>query len=119
MLGILRKLHAAVLVMPGFIVLGSGANLSVSAGASIVIALPVSGDNERMKRVAFRLVEDAGFNPVDGGTLAESWRQQPGTGAYTTDLDEAQLRKALVSLTPRDRAFGGSEAGLSRRRNAT
>jgi hypothetical protein len=68
------------------------------------IALPVSGDDEQTKRIAFILVEDVGFTPVDAGPLADSWRQQPGSGAYTTDLDEASLRKALNSLTPEDRA---------------
>jgi 8-hydroxy-5-deazaflavin:NADPH oxidoreductase len=74
------------------------------SGSQSRIALPVSGDDEQTKRVAFTLVEDAGFTPLDAGPLAESWRQQPGTGAYTTDLGEAYLRKALDSLTPEDRA---------------
>jgi predicted dinucleotide-binding enzyme len=41
------------------------------------------------------LVEDTSFNAVDAGTIAESWRQQFGTPAYSTELTADQLREAL------------------------
>ena len=43
-----------------------------------------------------RLVEDLGFDPVDGGDLDNSWRQQPGTPAYCQDLEATALRRALA-----------------------
>ena len=43
------------------------------------------------------LVEDTGFDAIDGGTLAESWRQQPITSAYCTELTAGKLRAALAS----------------------
>jgi 8-hydroxy-5-deazaflavin:NADPH oxidoreductase len=43
-----------------------------------------------------RLVDDLGFDPVDGGDLDSSWRQQPGTPAYCRDLDAPTLRRALA-----------------------
>jgi hypothetical protein len=43
-----------------------------------------------------RLVDDLGFDPVDGGVLDDSWRQQPGTPAYCRDLEAAALRRALA-----------------------
>ena len=61
------------------------------------IALPVSGDDPIAKRIALELVNTAGFAGVDAGSLKESWRHQPGTPAYCTDLDEGSLRKALLS----------------------
>ena len=61
------------------------------------IALPVAGDDERFKRLALELVEDAGFDAVDAGGLADSWRQQPGTPAYCTELTVEQLRFSLAS----------------------
>jgi 8-hydroxy-5-deazaflavin:NADPH oxidoreductase len=64
-------------------------------GAPGRIALPVAGDDRRAKEIVIRLVEELGFDGVDAGTLDESWRQQPGTPVYTTDLDAAALRKAL------------------------
>ena len=42
-----------------------------------------------------RLVEDTGFDAVDAGTIAESWRQQMGTPAWCTELTADQLREAL------------------------
>jgi len=43
-----------------------------------------------------RLVDDLGFDPVDGGNLDDSWRQQPGTPAYCQDLEAAALRRTLA-----------------------
>jgi predicted dinucleotide-binding enzyme len=34
------------------------------------------------KAAVLRLVDDLGFDPVDGGDLDNSWRQQSGTPAY-------------------------------------
>jgi predicted dinucleotide-binding enzyme len=60
------------------------------------IALPVAGDRAEAKSRVGRLVDDLGFDPIDGGVLDDSWRQQPGTPAYCRDLDAAALRRALA-----------------------
>src|SRR5712671_171401 len=60
------------------------------------IALPVAGDRAEAKAPVLRLVDELGFDPVDGGDLDNSWRQQPGTPAYCRDLDVAALRRALA-----------------------
>jgi 8-hydroxy-5-deazaflavin:NADPH oxidoreductase len=60
------------------------------------IALSVFGDSLNAKAAVLRLVDDLGFDPVDGGELHESWRQQPGTPAYCQDLEAAALRRALA-----------------------
>jgi predicted dinucleotide-binding enzyme len=64
------------------------------------IALPVAGDDQRAKDVVMRLVDELGFDPVDAGGLDESWRQQPGTPVYTTDLDAAGVKRALAEASP-------------------
>jgi predicted dinucleotide-binding enzyme len=56
------------------------------------IALPVAGDDAKAKAVVLQLVDELGF---DAGGLDDSWRQQPGTPVYTTDLDAEGVRKAL------------------------
>ncbi|MCX8526370.1 NAD(P)-binding domain-containing protein [Chryseobacterium formosus] len=61
------------------------------------IAISIAGDNDEHKKVVTQIVDITGFDTVDGGTLAESWRQQPGTPAYCTELEEAELKKALES----------------------
>jgi predicted dinucleotide-binding enzyme len=43
------------------------------------IALSVAGDSSEAKTAVLRLVDDLGFDAVDGGVLDDSWRQQPGT----------------------------------------
>jgi hypothetical protein len=42
------------------------------------------------------LIDALGFAGVDAGTLADSWRQQPGTPAYCRDLDKDRLKGALA-----------------------
>ena len=64
------------------------------------IALPVAGDDERAKSVVSGLVEELGFDPVDAGSLDETWRQQPGTPVYAADLDEKGVRQALGEARP-------------------
>lgn len=65
------------------------------SGAPGRIALPVAGDDKRAKEVVIQLLDQLGFDGVDAGTLDESWRQQPGTPVYGTDLDADGVRKAL------------------------
>jgi len=60
------------------------------------VALSVAGDSANAKATVLRLVDDLGFDPVDGGDLDNSWRQQPGTPAYCRDLEAAALRRALT-----------------------
>lgn len=69
-------------------------------GAEGRIALPVAGAAGPGKDLVFELVDELGFDPVDGGTLAESWRQQPGTPVYGADLDVAGTVQALAAATP-------------------
>ncbi|MGY5802438.1 NADPH-dependent F420 reductase [Rhizobium sp. LEGMi12c] len=59
------------------------------------IALPVAGDDPESKLVVMKLVDDTGFDAFDAGSLALSWRQQPGTPAYCTELTAEQLASAL------------------------
>jgi len=70
------------------------------AGTPGRIALPVAGDDARAKAVVLRLVDELGFDGVDAGGLDESWRQQPGTPVYTTDLDADGVRRALSEARP-------------------
>jgi hypothetical protein len=48
------------------------------------------------KATVLRLIDDPGFDPVDGGNLGNSWRQQAGTPAYCKDLESTALRQALA-----------------------
>lgn len=61
------------------------------------IALPVAGQDGPSKQVVFELVNQLGFDPVDGGTIEQSWRQQPGTPVYGKDYGVAEAVAALAA----------------------
>jgi len=73
------------------------------------IALPVSGDDPKAKAIVMQLVDEIGFDPVDAGTLVDSWRQQPDTPVYATDHDVDGVRRALSEAKrERTEAFTGT-----------
>ena len=69
-------------------------------GAPGRIALPVAGNNPVAKKLVTELIDEIGFDPVDAGALDESWRQQPGTPVYATDLDADGVRRVLREAHP-------------------
>ena len=103
-------------------------NKGASPGTSGRICLSVAGDNSKDKEVILELIDLLGFDGLDAGTLADSWRQQPGTPAYCKDLDVmglaialkkaeyskiAQYRMAAVSEAERAVAEAGSLAAAT------
>jgi 8-hydroxy-5-deazaflavin:NADPH oxidoreductase len=87
-------------------------------GAPGRIALPVAGDDRRAKEIVIQLLDQLGFDGVDAGNLDESWRQQPGTPVYGTDLDAEGVRKALAGAgqerSAAFRAEGATPAAVRR-----
>lgn len=76
------------------------------------VAIPVAGDDAEAKRKVMALIDELGFDPVDAGSLSESWRQQPGTPVYVKDYDAARVREALARATPeRKPEFRAEEEG--------
>jgi NAD(P)-dependent dehydrogenase (short-subunit alcohol dehydrogenase family) len=64
-------------------------------GTQARIALPIAGDVADAKAVVMRLGDELGFDPVDAGSIDDSWRQQPRTPVYVTDFDLDGVRRAL------------------------
>ncbi|RUO34867.1 3-hydroxyisobutyrate dehydrogenase [Aliidiomarina soli] len=64
------------------------------------IAVAVAGDDAQSKTLVMDIVSQIGFDPVDGGSLSESWRQQPGTPGYCCDYDAKAMRNALEQAVP-------------------
>src|ERR1700739_1114570 len=62
------------------------------AGSRDRVALPISGDNPKAKEIVAQLIDRIGFDSVDAGTIAESWRQQPGSPVYCTNPTKEELR---------------------------
>ena len=71
------------------------ANLAQPAGNARRLAVAVAGDSEAQKKLVMDLVGQIGFDAVDSGSLADSWRQQPCTPAYCCDYSAAEMRQAL------------------------
>ncbi|SNT44138.1 NADPH-dependent F420 reductase [Rhodococcoides kyotonense] len=71
----------------------------VPAGTDGRIALPIAGADGAGKKLVFDVVDQLGFDPVDGGTLEQSWRQHPGTPVYGKDYDADGVKKALAEAT--------------------
>ncbi len=68
------------------------------AGTPGRIGLPVAGDEPAAKQKVMAMVEELGFDALDGGSLHESWRQQPGTPVYCTDMPAAEIQQYFASL---------------------
>ncbi|CDG50967.1 NAD(P)-binding domain-containing protein [Vreelandella titanicae] len=58
-------------------------------------ALPIAGDDDAAKESVARLVRQFGFDVVDAGSLAESWRFERAKPAYCIPFDREGVRQAL------------------------
>jgi predicted dinucleotide-binding enzyme len=70
-------------------------NGGLPKGSKNRIALPISGDDDEAKKKIIDLVDQMGFDGVDAGTLAESWRQQPGAPTYCVDANKQEMPPLL------------------------
>src|ERR1044071_4418599 len=75
------------------------------------LALPIAGDDKQSKDVISILVDDSGFDSLDYGSLQDSWRQQPGSPVYCTDLTLPQLKKSIEKAR-KELLPGRREVGL-------
>lgn len=62
-------------------------------GESLAIAM--AGDNKAAKETVAQLIEDAGYFPVDIGTLDESAPLDPGGVLWNSAITETELRQRL------------------------
>jgi predicted dinucleotide-binding enzyme len=86
------------------IVAPSLASKALPTGNSNRVALSVAGNEEEHKHTVRELINEIGFDAIDGGSLSESWRQQPGAPAYCKDFDKKALAAALQDADIRKRA---------------
>lgn len=61
------------------------------------IAIAVAGDELQQRTRVAELIDQIGFDPVDIGALAQSWRLHPGTIGYCHDYDAVTLRAAVAA----------------------
>ena len=77
---------------------------AIPSGNANRLALSIAGDNAEQKQTIMKLIDEIGFDAIDGGLLSESWRQQPGEPAYCQDLDRENLKTALQQADNSKRA---------------
>ena len=63
------------------------------------LAVPIAGDDPEAVQAAVGLVQDAGFDPVELGKLADARRFQRGAPGYGQNVSAAELKQKL-SLAP-------------------
>ncbi|MFJ2558908.1 MULTISPECIES: NADPH-dependent F420 reductase [unclassified Streptomyces] len=69
--------------------------LARPVGAPDRSALPISGDDAAAKAEAAALLDVLGYDAVDIGTLADSWRSQPGTPVHVDPYFTAKPAQEL------------------------
>jgi predicted dinucleotide-binding enzyme len=91
-----QKIGRPVVKAFNHILSASLASRGLPPGSPGRISLSIAGDDPAAKKLVLDLIDDIGFDGVDAGTIADSWRQQPGTPSYARDLS-ADERKAALS----------------------
>ena len=75
-------------------------SLTRPSGAPDRTALPIAGDDAAAKAAVTAYLDSIGYNAVDGGTLADSWRQEPDTSPLRCPLRPLLLPKPATPPTP-------------------
>lgn len=94
-------------------------NKGTPEGTKGRIAMAIAGDDPAQKKVMIDVVNELGFDAVDGGSLNDSWREQPGTPAYCTELTKEELIEALKKAdkekapVQRDKVMEKFSAGMT------
>jgi predicted dinucleotide-binding enzyme len=66
------------------------------AGAADRAALPIFGDDAEAKRTVTAFIDAIGYDAVDGGTLADSWRSERDTPVYVQPYRDGQAGAAAI-----------------------
>ncbi|MCC3270462.1 NADPH-dependent F420 reductase [Arthrobacter gengyunqii] len=81
--------------------------LARPSGSADRSALPVASDNPAAKAEAEALIDALGYDVVDAGTLADSWRFEPDSSGYTrlyladAGTPDDQLMTSVPGTTPK------------------
>ena len=59
----------------------------------------IAGDEAAAKQTVTDLLDSFGYDVVDVGSLAESWRVEPGHPAYGPTLTAPAMTEALAAAT--------------------
>src|SRR4029077_10534818 len=93
-----RQLGRPVVKVFNTIIAKALAEAGRPAGSRVRVALPISGDNPKAKEIVAQVIDRIGFDSVDAGTIAESWRQQPGSPCYCINPTKEELQQLLKNV---------------------
>ena len=123
-----RQIGRPVIKVFNNIVSSALAEAGRPAGSRDRVAVPISGDNPKAKELVAQILDRLGFDSVDAGAIAESWRQQPGSLVYCTNPTKEELQRWLRNVdrsslvTNREKAmkayFAVADAGYEAQVNA-
>jgi predicted dinucleotide-binding enzyme len=94
-----QKYLAGTLLVRAFNTLGYAVFAHEANRADPKLAIPIAGDDPQALGVAAALVQDAGFEPVVVGKLADARRFQRGGPGYGQPVSASELKQKL-SLAP-------------------
>ena len=106
-----RQLGRPVVKVFNTIIAKALAEAGRPAGSRDRVALPISGDDPKAKEIVAQVIDRIGFDSVDAGTIADSWRQQPGSPVYCTNPTKEELQLWLKNVD-RSSLPTGREKGL-------
>ena len=93
-----RQLGRPVVKVFNTIIAKALAEAGRPAGSRDRVALPISGDDPEAKEIVAQVIDRIGFDSVDAGTIADSWRQQPGSPVYCTNPTKEELQQGLKNV---------------------
>ena len=83
--------------------------LARPAGSADRSALPIASDDDAAKAEAAALINGLGYDVVDAGSVAESWKFEPDSAGYTrlyladANTPDDQLMSSVPGTTPQEK----------------
>lgn len=92
------KLLAGARIVRAFNILGFRKVANLSNRPEPRLAIPIAGDDPQALKLASRLVRDAGFDPVEVGSLQRSKLFEQGGPLYGAEMSAQEMRERLKTL---------------------
>jgi predicted dinucleotide-binding enzyme len=92
------KLFAGARIVRAFNIMSSRKVTSFANRPEPRLAMPIAGDDPQALKIAARLVRDAGFDPVEVGSLQRSRLFEQGGPLYGAEMSAQEMREKLKTL---------------------
>ena len=92
------KLFAGARIVRAFNIMSSRKVTSLANRPEPRLAMPIAGDDPQALKIAAQLVRDAGFDPVEVGSLQRSKLFEQGGPLYGADMSAQEMRDRLKTL---------------------